>query len=115
MEKLSQKQTARSLESSSAIFLSKIMRDLRFSVEGFQSVAQTKYFSKNISIYEDSDGIKKLALSIVFVQSFSSEIEGLEDKVFQRVSSLLSELKLEETINDVVVNLLHSHNGKIQD
>lgn len=96
----------RELQLASSGILSRVMNDVADEVEGFSSLAKSKYFLKRIAI-EDADGNPYLALSLIFLQEEETYRSTMDDEVLQAVRDSLEANKLNDKVRDVVVNLSH--------
>jgi len=109
---LTKNSTPKELQIYSPTLLSRLVSHLASDIPGFHSIIASKYFQRKLVDYEDVNGKTKLALSFIFVQDNNAPIENLDRKVFDSLTSLLEKMKLTLIVNDVVVNLLHSRDGK---
>lgn len=94
------------LQLASPGILARVMNDVADEVEGFSSLAKSKYFLKRIAI-EDTEGNPYLALSLIFLQEEETYRSTMDDEVLQAVRDSLETNKLNDKVRDVVVNLNH--------
>jgi hypothetical protein len=94
------------LQLASAGILARVMSDVTDTVDGFSSIAKSKYFLKRITV-EDQDKSPYLGLSIIFLQEEETYRESMDDEVLQAVRDSLEINKLNGKVRDVVVNLNH--------
>jgi hypothetical protein len=94
------------LQLASAGILARVMNDVLDEVEGFNSIAKSKYFLKRIAI-EDQDKSPYLALSLIFLQEEETYRSTMDDEVLEAVRNSLKANNLNDRVRDVVVNLNH--------
>lgn len=94
------------LQLASAGILAKVMGDVTDAVDGFSSIAKSKYFLKRMTL-EEQDTSPYLALSVIFLQEEETYRESMDDEVLTAVRNSLDKNKLHGKVRDVVVNLNH--------
>lgn len=95
--------------------LSRVVKDVHDSVDGFTAISKSNYFLKRIHVHESKKGTAQLSLGFIYLQDYSNYRESLDEEVMSAIRDSLREQSLDSVVTDVVVNLLHVHNGKRED